>query len=219
MNYGDLKQSISTRLNRPDLLTPIPPSTQAIIPTLVQDRILFLQKKLYSPSEQLDYSITCIPHQGIYNLQTSVYPSLNNVQTIFYVRLLYGSVWRPLTRVDWYTDLLDSDVLQPAFVSLPSYWATYGQTLRLYPQPDNPYPLELTCSTAPPAPVADTDTNFWTDQGQTAVIESVCADICRLVLNDDARATQHEFASQREMHELLTYTQRLRGPARIRPHI
>ena len=216
MTLADLKQSIATRLNRPDLLTPIAPSTQAVIPTFINDRILYLQKKLYSPSEQLDYSIVCIPGQGIYSLQSPIYPALNNVQTIFYVRLLYGSVWRPLQRVDWYTDILDSDVLQPAFVSLPSYFSTFGQTLRLYPQPDNAYPLEICGNIAPPAPVKDTDSNFWTDQAQTAVIEAVCCDICRLVLNDDARASQHEFASQREQHELLAYTQRLRGPARVR---
>jgi hypothetical protein len=216
MTYGELKQQVATRLNRPDLLTAVPPSTVAIIPSMVADRIRFYQKALYAPSETLDYSITCIPGQSIYPF--APYPSLVNVQSVLNVRLLLG-VWIPLTRAPWYEELLAVDVVNPPFQTLPAYWATYGETLRLYPTPGQPYPLELMVSAAPPEPVNDSATNFWTDKAATLLIEATCADICRLVLNDEARATQHQWATEREAKSLRDYTARLRGPFMIQPHL
>jgi hypothetical protein len=217
MNYGDLLQNIAMRLNRPDLLAVVPPATQAVIPTFVQDRIAFYQKALYSPSEQLDYSITCIPNQSIYAFEN--YPLLKGVQWIAGVRLLLNNIWIPLSHVDWYSDLLAADVLQPAFVSLPSYWATYGETIRFYPNPDQSYPIELQACLSPPAPVAPTDVSFWTEKAATLIIEAACSDICAAVLNDDERAARHALLTKREADSLQSWTVRLRGASQVRPYL
>lgn len=216
MTLADLQQQIATRLNRPDLLQAVAPSTIAIIPATISDRIRFYQKALFSPSEQLDYSITCIPGQSIYSLQN--YPSLKNVQAILGVRLLQ-SVWLPLSRVNWYEQILWVDVVNPPFQSLPAWWATYGQTLRVYPTPGAPYPLELMCNAAVAEPVLPTDENFWTDQAATLIMEATCADICRLFINDEARATQHQWATEREAKTLRDYTGRLRGPMIVQSYL
>lgn len=223
MTYLELKQNIAyQRLNRPDLLTPIPPSPAAIIPTYVLDRIGYYQKACFQPSEQLDYSITAIPGQSTYSLRT--YPNLKATQNIVKIRLLLNTIWIPLTRVDWYQDILDADVLNPPFQTIPSYWATYNATIRLYPTPNLPYPLELMSNLSPPAPVADTDVNFWTaevDENGAAslIIRSACAEICREFLNDIPRAEQFQFGVAREAQSLFDLTGRMRGPSQTRPYL
>lgn len=212
MNYGDLQQAVANRLNRPDLLTLVPPATQPVIAAFVQDRILYYQKAAYAPAEQLDYSITCVPSQNTYLLPAGT-------QAVNYCRLLLSNIWLPLTRADWLTDVLAVDLINPPFVTLPSYYVTIGQSLRLYPAPSAAYPLELLVYAAPPAPAATTDTNFWTNEAQTLIIESACADILNLVVKDDTAAARHYLATAREERSLLEYTQRLHGPSRIRPHL
>ena len=46
MDYAALQQRVATDLNRPDLLAPVPPSTEALIPSRIQDRIAFFSKAL-----------------------------------------------------------------------------------------------------------------------------------------------------------------------------
>ena len=211
MTYADLQQSVATRLNRPDFLAAVPPSTQAVIPTFIQDRILYYQKALYAPSELLDYSITTIQGQSIYVLPLGM-------QALFRVRFLLGSIWVPLARVERYDDLLQVDVVNPPILTLPSLWATYGQTLRLYPTPVQAYPIEIMGNGAPPAPVLDTDDNFWTEEAATLIIKASAAEICSDVINNPTRAAVFAGGARIEAHSLLEYTQRLRGPTFIQPH-
>ena len=216
MNLGELKQQIATRLNRFDLLTAVPPSTIPIIPAMVSDRILFFQRSLYSPSQTTDYSIVCIP--GLNQYPLNVYPALVNVQSITNIRLLLNNIWIQLRWEPFYSQFLEVDVINPPLQTLPSRWHVRGQMLRIFAAPNQPYPLELTCSAAPPEPATDIDSNWWTLSAATLLIEACCAEICRTTLNDDARSTQHEYAAQRENRSLQDYTRRLRGPLRMRPY-
>lgn len=218
MNYLQLQQQVAAWLNRPDLLVPVAPAITSAIYDFTQDRIFYWQKALYSPSEQLNYDITTIPHQSEYAF--NAYPGLRGLQCVLFVRLLQGTqIWIPLSRVHWYNEILLADVLAPSFVSLPSYWATYGQTLRLYPTPNDNYPLELMCNAGPPAPIADTDDNFWTSDASALIIRSTCAEICAQYLNDLPRAEIFMQSTQREADSLKNYTMRLRGPSYVRPYL
>lgn len=212
MDYTGLQESVATRLNRSDLLTAVLPSTQAIISTIIQDRILYYQRLLYSPSQQQNYDITTIQSQNTYMLP-------QGTQSITMVRLLLGGIWRPLWRVDWFEDILAVDLPNPPFITLPSYWCTFGQAIRFYPTPNIAYPIELVGTFAIPAPVNPTDINWWTTEAQTLIIEAACADICRLYINDEARANAHQAAANREHDSLKTYTRRLRGPSQARAYL
>lgn len=209
MDYLALQNAVAGDLNRFDLLTPIPPNPAAVIPTKIQDRISYYAKSLFHPSDQLDYSITCVRGQSVYLLP-------QGMQSLFHVRLQMGGIWLPLQRTR-YEYILDTDVLSPAFLSLPWCFAQYGDTLRLFATPDNPYPLELMGNMSPPPPVAPTDQNFWTDDGPkgaaTLIILSTCADICRRTTHDTARADQYEaLATSREAVALQELEGRLDGP-------
>ncbi len=209
MTYLELQQAIAGRLNRPELLTPIPPATTAIIPDFVQDRVTYYQKKCFAPSEQLDYSITTIASQNTYPMPTWT-------QAIRGVRLLLGSIWIPLTRADWYWDMLISDALNPPFVTLPAYWRQFGQAIRLYPTPNIAYPLELMSNASPPAPVDPADSNFWTNEARTLIIVASMVEICEQQLSDFDRADRLRRPLAREEQSMLDYTRQLEGPSQIR---
>lgn len=207
MNYGQLKAAVQQRLlQRTDL-------SATVIPGFVQDRILYYQKALYAPSEQLDYSVSLITGQSIYPLPVGT-------QTVLGARfLLGGTIWIPMVRAPWLKDVLAADVLNPPFESVPTYYCPMGQTLRIYPTPVTVYPLELYINASPPAPVLDTDENWWTREAQTLIIEATCADICRLYLNDDEQAMRHDLATAREHAALAGYTMNLKGPGLIRGYM
>jgi hypothetical protein len=222
--YSELKNRIAGELNRFDLLIPIAPNPNAVIPTFVEDRIGYYQKSLFSPSDQLDYSITTVPGQ-------SIYPIPDGMQSLFHVRLMLGGnaglggggIWLPLQRTK-YEYILDNDVISPAFETLPWCYATYGDTIRIFATPDNAYPLELMGNLSPPPPVAETDQNYWTDDGPrgaaTLVILATCADICRRTIHDFARADQYEaLATTRENASLQEIHQRLEGPTILQGYL
>ena len=220
MNYQQLLDRVADELNRYDLLAPLPPAKTAIIPTQVGDRIEFFCKSLFSPSEQLDYSITTIAGQ-------SSYPIPRGLQSIVSVRLLLsgvqqslgaGGVWLPLPRKR-YEYILANDILSPPFRTLPWCFAQFGDTIRIFATPDNAYPLELMANLSPPPPVNPTDENYWTDDGPrgaaTLIIVSACAEICRRVLHDYERADQYQALVAREEPSLQQVAQRLDGPMEI----
>ncbi len=225
MNLLALQQRVAGELNRFDLLQPLPPDPFPVIPTYIDDRIGFYQKALFSPSNQLDYSITCIPGQ-------STYPIPRGLQSIVHVRLLLngmqgtlgsGGVWLPLPRKR-YEYILNNDILSPAFQTLPWCYAQYGDTIRIFATPDNAYPLELMCNESPPAPEAPTDENYWTDDGPrgaaTLIILSACADICRRVIHDFERADQYQaLVTARESPSLQEVSQRLEGPMAVEGYL
>ena len=218
MNYGQLKETVAIRLgNRFDLLFPVPPATQAVIPYFIGDRIWFYQTQLFGESEQIDYSITTVPHKAIYPFDE--YVNLAGVQSITNVRLLLNNVWIPLSRPPWYEDVLNADVQQPPFTTLPSYWVTYGRTLRLYPTPNLAYPLELMCNLLPPPPIDDTDENFWTNDAQTLIGAAAAVEICREFIKDDAGAARHAVAMNQARDAMMARDQRLAGPTEIRMHL
>lgn len=209
MQYSELLERVALDLgNRQDLLAPVPPSTVAVIPSKVQGRIRYYQKALFSPSNQLDYSITTIRAQSIYKI-----PKGN--QSIAGIRLLLGNIW---LRLSWrrYDVILNMDAINPPFITLPSLYAQRGLTFRLFPTPDRAYPLELLVNDSPPPPVDATDENFWTDEGpqgaSTLIIAAACADICRRPLNDQAKAAAFDGVVARETLSLMEQDQRLAGP-------
>lgn len=182
----------------------------------MQDRIGAYQKSLFAPSQQLDYSITTVAHQNTYRMPAGM-------QALIGIRLMMGSIWLPLERVPMET-ILGIDVVNPPIVTLPSLFAQYGMSFRLYATPSQAYPLELMVNNSPPAPVADTDANFWTDTGSTGagtlILLSTCAEICRTTLNDAAKADQFSaMVERREEPSMQELTQRLAGPLRVEPYI
>ena len=164
--WGDFLDSIPFRLNRDDL-------GRDTVEEFANEQIVFYGPQLFAPSEITDYSITTQPGQFFYKLRAGF-------QRLTYVRVQFNGLWIPVPIVDRYTDILTVDPLQPPFVSLPvSLAGVYGLQLRLFPTPDNVYPVELTMMATAPGPTDYNDaTNFWTNDGNILLRAATCFAIC-----------------------------------------
>ncbi|SRR6266851_1157420 len=211
MNWGDLKQTIPFRLNRPDL-------PDAFVEEMAFERVDFYAPQLFTPSEQTDDSIITQPGQYFYRLPAGT-------QKVTFVRLLYNGVWIPVPIADSYNQLLAVDVLQPPFTSLPvSLCRVYGNQLRLFPTPNAQYPVELTLLGTIGAPTVDTDdTNFWVTDGRMLLINATCAEICAEYLDiavpNSPRIQIYRANEAEALEKLMQNVHAMSQPSLMRQHL
>lgn len=166
MTWAELQSAIAFRLNRTDL-------PADFILEMLLERADFYGPQIFEPAEVTNYDIVTQPGQFFYRLP-------NGTQAVNYVRVLYNGIWIPVTIAKHYDDILASDPLQPPFTSLPvSLCRVYGNQLRLFPTPNQQYPVELTMMQTIAAPTDENDsTNFWVTDGRMLLINATCAEIC-----------------------------------------
>lgn len=210
MTYEELKDQVAFRLNREG-----DSRISQAISQFATDRIRYFQTKLYWPSEEITTSaVTLVAGQASYALTDDPL----QIQKILLVRILLGSSWIPMTRADSFEELLTWDATSPSIQSVPAYWALLGNNFRVYPAPNQVYSIQLTVQSRFAEPASDATENFWTTDAATLIIESVCADICLLFLNDEPRALRHAAAAKREKQMLDNQSMTLLGPLTVRPY-
>jgi len=174
------------------------------------DRVTYYKKFLFYEGQVEDVSVNTVKGTKFYNFPTG----WENVNSIW---VNNGGVWVPLTR-NVHTDILKFDSLEPAVESLPARWATLAAQFRLFPVPDKVYNLKLVMDIPSNVP-ADASSNFWTDDAQSLTINSSCAEICALYLNDEVRERKFRAAERREKIALISKTIRIGGGLRTDPHL
>lgn len=209
--YGDLKQQIKFRLNRENL-------PDDFVAEMAEERIDFYGPMLFAPSEVTDYSIVTQPGQFFYKLPSGC-------QQVTFVRVLYNGVWIPVAIADHYSDILNSDPLQPPFTSLPVTLArVYGKQIRLFPTPNAQYPVELTMLATVGAPADDNDdTNFWCNDGRILLINATCGSICSEYLDiavpNSPRIATFAKNTQAALDNLLTQAHQITQPSMMKPQL
>lgn len=133
------------------------------------------------------------------------------------VQQLYG-IWLSLDKVNYYS-ILDVDTLAPSTVAQPSMWGQFNTQFRLYPCPDQAYPLECTGDQSIPAPILDADTNFWTQDAADLTIYATCAEVAELYTKDFDAAARFRAAEQREYKRILKTTFNIGDPMIIKSHL
>lgn len=187
------------------------PLIQSAALSLSADRCYYYANAFFFASERTDTSLILTPGQQSYPLPAGVLD-------VLMARLNLNGTWIPMQRVE-YRELLYMDVIQPPTTSVPFYYSIFGRLFRMFPAPDQVYQVELTAEAQPLPPRDLTDSNFWTNEGFTLIVEATCEDICRLFLNDIPRANAHGQARQREYLNLVGQSLRLEGPIQVRGHI
>ena len=71
----------------------------------------------------------------------------------------------------------------------PTVFAIHREQLRLYPIPDQVYPLTMAYVYRPAALVNDTDSNVWTTDAEELIRSSACRNLCLTVIRDPQYAT------------------------------
>jgi len=159
--WGDFLSSIPDRLTRDDL-------SADFVEGIANEQITLYGPQLFAPSEQTTY-ITTQPGEFFTNLPAGF-------QQLTYCRVLQGGIWIPVSIAQRYTDILDVDVQQPPFTSLPvSLCRVFGNQFRLYPTPNVSYQVELTIFGTILGPTDPSDaTNFWVNDGIVFLRAATC---------------------------------------------
>lgn len=205
--YADLISEVAYRMNRQG----DPTLTSPRIAQWILDRITYFADELFYPSEKTDTSLVLIPGQALFTLPAGI-------KKVLKVRVLVSSTWMVVDRVDDYNDLLEQDLTQPGTQSIPWKYAMLGNQMRFFPRPTQPYTVEITGEMGIPLPVNQTDSNFWTNEAFTLIVESACEDISRLFISDEERADRHAKAVRRELMKLWGQTLKIQGPIQIKPY-
>jgi hypothetical protein len=104
---------------------------------------------------------------------TSSYPAPADVAEIRQLSITVSNNKYPLRLRSWeYINAEDSNVLSPVTGPPVEYAVNLlssGMTIRLFPTPDSAYRLQYDYVQIIPAPVQDTDSNFWTMEGREMV--------------------------------------------------
>lgn len=199
-NYADLLGRIELELNRRNS-----PYTQQLATTYSLDRIYFFgQSEFLFPSEKTDTTLITKPSQAFYTLPAGTL-------SVNFVRVNLNGTWVPLTRVPDYMTMLLWDVTSPPALGVPSYYGQFGNQLRIYVRPSGIWTMELTVESQPLPPRLPTDSNVWTNEAATLIVQSSLEEIYRNVLNAPDRAAQHEKAKERELEMLRAQTMHLLG--------
>jgi hypothetical protein len=204
-------RQIPFRLNRSDLPT-------EFIVEMCAETADFYGPQVFYPAEVTDTSITTQPGQQSYKLP-------NGFQKLNFLRVLYNGVWIPVTIPDRYNEILEADVLQPPFTSLPvTLGRVYGRQLRLFPTPNGQYPVELTMESTIGIPTDDDDdTNFWVCDGRMLMIAGTLLRICEeyldLELPQSPRIEKLQRATEKYLETLMSQSLNRDGPFIIRQNL
>lgn len=211
--WADVQAAIPFRLNRPTLPTDF-------VLEMLYERIGYFGPLCFQPSEVTNTDIVTAPGVQFYALPSGT-------QKVTFVRVLYNGVWIPVSMPNSYNEILEADVLQPPFTSLPvTMCRVYGTQIRLFPTPDGQYPVELTLMQTPPAPTQDTDeTNVWVADSlmRALLINATCAEICREYLDisvpNSPRIAAYDANTADLLDKVQTQAHALGGPSFLKQYI
>jgi hypothetical protein len=132
---------------------------------------------------------------------TNVYMAPTDVAEIRQLAITVNNTKYPLWLRSWdYINIEDSNTLTPVTGPPVEYAVNLlsgGMSIRLFPTPDGAYELQYDYVQIVPAPVADTDSNFWTVEGREMVRAFAKYLLRMTVLNDPQSAqTDRELADQ-----------------------
>ena len=132
---------------------------------------------------------------------TNVYMAPTDVAEIRQLAITVNYTKYPLRLRSWdYINIEDSNTLTPVTGPPVEYAVNLqssGMSIRLFPTPDGAYGLQYDYVQIVPAPVADTDSNFWTVEGREMVRAFAKYLLRMTVLNDPKTAqTDKELADQ-----------------------
>lgn len=220
--YGELQQQIAFEMgNRLDLLTApadfpllVSPVKRAITTAIARyERLQFWFNQLRSSA-----GFTTVPGQEFYD--SSDWASLATDPIILSLTVVNAGTRYMLNSRQW--KYLEDLSLNPGWRGLPLDWAYFGQQLRLYPIPDQAYPVNVMAVQRLPALVDDSDTNAWTTDAEALIRCEAKADLwanVTLAQPDPVLAGTCSVEAQQYLRDLQAETSRRSGGNRVRPTV
>lgn len=153
---------------------------------------------------------------------TNVYMAPTDVAEIRQLTITVNNAKYPLRVRSWeYINVEDSNTLNPVSGPPVEYAVNLqssGMTIRLFPTPDGAYQLQYDYIQIVPAPVEDTDSNFWTVEGREMVRAFAKYLLRMTVLNDPQTAQSDKELADEYFRKLKQETGAKRFTGRLQPH-
>ena len=207
-NLGDLKQRIISETTRDDLADDLAVQFQNVIARAIDQYAA--ERWWFNESRQLT---TTTP-----GIQTVPYPTGARIIDGFYLEQNSGNNRWPITArsIDEFERLS-----QPSTTGQPTDYLIKNLLVYLYPTPNAAYSLawDLIIDVAPPL-VADTDQNFWTNQGQDLIVAQSKIRLYRDYLSavaTDPRLTLARGQEQEAYSRLRAESSRRTATGRLQP--
>ena len=217
-DYAYIIAEVTGRLNRNDLDDPTASPAITTARKFIQARILYYQREVFYASQFTDLSKST-------SIGSPWVDLLTGWNDLSMVRIKQsGTQWIPLHGPVDYNSLVVQETQVTPTQSLPTQWARYNnpstglQAIRLYPTPNLVYPLEFTMDKPPAAPVANADSNFWTQDAAELIIEAAIEALCKRQINNPMRGQTAQEAKNDELRSLFSKTLRASGTIQIQPH-
>lgn len=204
---GDLKALIQDDLNRSDLASQIA--------TEIASAIAQHQSKRFYFNEENSLSFATVSGREWYGSADNSYiPDLLEIDSI---RLLRSGSRYTLTPRN-FTDIENIAVLATA-TGQPGEYSYYNRQLRLYPIPNEAYPVNVSAVVRLPALTDDTSTNAWTKVNDAAELIRYEAEyrIYAAIIKDQEGAATAAGLRDAALMRLESETNRRIGVGRVRP--
>jgi hypothetical protein len=214
---GDLKAQIASDLRRSNLTAEI----AAAISDAIRDHDT--ERFYWNETGPFPYTLTVSPGGGIAIVtgdiaQGDTYElapqgQIQEFIKIDEVRAQIPIVWYHVKETDWLT--LERFYSTPSN-GQPSWWASDGNFLRIYPIPSQAYPLRIFGHYRLTPLVHDTDTNVWTNQGFNLIRYTALKRLYSYPIRDAEQVQNAEQAGMRAMDYLRRETDRRARGGRMR---
>lgn len=149
---------IADELDRADLTTEIQ--------NAIQDSIGFYERKyFYFTNSPAAFVFNTVAGQEYYTTNDNPAISTSNEITALtgtffgWRRQLHKRTWKEIDRISW----LQTSKAQPVL------WAYMGESIRMYPIPDNTYPVSCAATGRPMRPAANTDAGPWMNDAEALI--------------------------------------------------
>src|SRR5262245_52679630 len=187
--FGDLKAQIANDLRRSNL-----PSE---IQTAVLDAIRDHETERFWWNETAIYTLDTIAGQEEYTI--ALQPPILEFIKIDWLRAQVGNTWYDVIRYPM--DDIERLYSSPSS-GQPYDFGYHGNTIRLYPTPDNVYPIRISGHYRLIELVNDADSNEWTNAGKNLIRYSALKRLYLYPIRDREQVQMAEGAEQRELDYL-----------------
>lgn len=196
--YSQLVLQIADELgDRTDLIGPAYPDARSAarspIKRAIQSAISKWEREpFYFNSIYAQNLFSTVASQELYATSGDSGNLLGTSPDLIKLHILVSNNRYPLYERTW--SYLEDTSVNPSVTGQPTDYAYYAETMRLYPIPDNAYPITISGTQRFTQLLNDTDANPWTEDGYDLIRCEAQLVIAREVLHDDELVTRMETA-------------------------
>lgn len=205
--FSDMYNRIADELFRPDLLPQIKLAINSAVAELGDERFYF--------NEYTDIWNTVVGQEYYTFSGTGAVLTYDPVKIdILRITRPGGTVY-DLNLVDFF--LADDIQANPANTGTPYQWSTYNNQFRLFPIPNQVFPIKTYYAINFPPLINPTDTNPWLVAGEAATRLRAKADVVTNVIRDPENGLIYHQMGKGELKNLYQSTTNRLGTGRMRP--